>query len=69
MFALFASCTQYSAVLHCAAGQITLDTKARHHTIRAAFLSLLANVAVAVAVVLLVIFIGITVLKNRWTKK
>ena len=33
MFALFASCsTQYSAALRCAAGQITIDPKARHHT-------------------------------------
>ena len=55
MFALFASCsTQYSAALRCAAGKITIDPKAHLLVVRAAFLSMLADcfVAVAVAVVL-----------------
>ena len=63
VFALFASCMQYSAALHCTAGQITIDPKARHHTVRAAFLSMMLA-DVAVAVVLLVIFVGVAVLKK-----
>ena len=42
-----------NTVLRCAAAKITIDSKAPHHTVRAAFLSMLADVAaVAVAVVL-----------------
>ena len=52
VFALFASCsTQYSAALRCAAGQITIDPKARHHTCCFFVDDACRSFAVAVAVV------------------